>query len=918
MARRAQVDVLTLHTPDKTKTMAGGTPEPESGYLHGVCFTDMGHSRRIFCHCVRTTADLCEALRAYVEEERRLGHIEDINNVNIQLECDSAFATKAFRNLLASYGMRPIEPCPPRDHNQIGSIEACNNHIRRTYLALMKDLNLPRVLDHHALRHAVWCINSMGCAATKWVPREKIHTGRETDLRGVQVFGTPCAVHVHRSNRAIDADRAQWMPYVGDGGSPHTGKFLNTETNHTMRERSFDAFDIAPQSGIDIAHTIQQLNASGVEERDRMRANNYTSARAATPSIATSAEQALAVTHVSAKQRQASILAAAEAKRRAKSSVPTSYPAAQKHEHCHVWETALKCEMNKMFETRPGQEQPTLRKIRARDRPPGAETNMSFLIYSAKFEGFVPTKAKVRLVLGGHTSKPFTQWHGTSTSSTHPNDYDGSATPETTTMPGGSYDAREVNSPVAYASTHRFLLCDAAFRGRVLRKYDVTGAFLNAAKLTGKRVFMWPPKGCSERDAQGFALIYEVLSNIYGMKTGARAWHIEHVRGLLSLFGLDSAWTVTQLKTDSCCFVFTKTDEDNKLIGDVIVSVHVDDGLVSATDDAIADEWLGAMRKKWAITDGPADHFLGCEILDYNDAATSRRIVALSQSAFIEELAAAFGVLGLPAVDNPLMAVKFEELFLGFAAEGSDDIEEMAIFPFRRLIGSLEHVVQCTRPDAARAVHLVATFQANPSRIAKKWALRILRYLATTAHETLRWWGPKAGHISPPRKLVVHCDADHASCPTSGRSYTGVTFTVDGSGSPYDWISERQTSVARDNNKAEAFALTRAMEDADGFHSSFLSEIGVDKHKALILSDSEPTVNKMTHFNSSTRTRNENVLLHNSREIARNGNVINGWLVTGENHTDALTKRMTTPILVKHRQVLLGVVTPWHSTSYFS
>ena len=62
------------------------------------------------------------------------------------------------------------------------------------------------------------------------------------------------------------------MCWIGSGGSPHTGAFYNFETHQKIRSRSFTPFDIASGSGIDIEKIIEQLNASGLPERERIRA----------------------------------------------------------------------------------------------------------------------------------------------------------------------------------------------------------------------------------------------------------------------------------------------------------------------------------------------------------------------------------------------------------------------------------------------------------------------------------------------------------------------------------------------------------------------------------------------------------------------------------------------------------------------
>ena len=237
----------------------------------------------------------------------------------------------------------------------------------------------------------------------------------------------------------------------------------------------------------------------------------------------------------------------------------------------------------------------------------------------------------------------------------------------------------------------------------------------------------------------------------------------------------------------------------------------------------------------------------------------------------------------------------------------------MKSFDYRSLIGSLERVAQSTRPDVQRAVLFCASFQSNPSTTAKKWALRILQYLVTTRHETLRWWGPVPGRPAPHAQLVVHTDADFASCPKTSKSYSGITFALDGNGAPFDWVSERQSSVAKCNNRAEAIALSRAMEETHSYYVPFLAELGTRDHKALILSDSQPSVNKLDQFSSRTRTRAENVMLSRSREIMRKNQTVLGWCDTDAMHADALMKRVTTSTLARLVMHLLGQISTWYS-----
>lgn len=55
--------------------------------------------------------------------------------------------------------------------------------------------------------------------------------------------------------------------------------------------------------------------------------------------------------------------------------------------------------------------------------------------------------------------------------------------------------------------------------------------------------------------------------------------------------------------------------------------------------------------------------------------------------------------------------------------------ELMMRVPFRQLMGSLQFLAQCTRPDICFAVSSVSSFCSNPGEVHWIAAKRILRYL---------------------------------------------------------------------------------------------------------------------------------------------------------------------------------------------
>src|SRR5680860_1611829 len=65
--------------------------------------------------------------------------------------------------------------------------------------------------------------------------------------------------------------------------------------------------------------------------------------------------------------------------------------------------------------------------------------------------------------------------------------------------------------------------------------------------------------------------------------------------------------------------------------------------------------------------------------------------------------------------------------------------EQMRRIPYRQAVGSLMYLANCTRPDLAHAVQLVAQFSQNPGATHWRAVQQILRYLCSSTHYGLQF-----------------------------------------------------------------------------------------------------------------------------------------------------------------------------------
>ena len=124
------------------------------------------------------------------------------------------------------------------------------------------------------------------------------------------------------------------------------------------------------------------------------------------------------------------------------------------------------------------------------------------------------------------------------------------------------------------------------------------------------------------------------------------------------------------------------------------------------------------------------------------------------------------------------------------------------VVPYLSAIGALMYLANCTRPDIALAVNLLARYSAAPTR--RQWVgvKTILRYLQGTID--LGLFFPKNHDLT----MVGYADAGYRSDPHNAKSQTGFVFLC--GGTTISWRSCKQTLVTTSTNHSEIITLYEA------------------------------------------------------------------------------------------------------------
>ena len=125
--------------------------------------------------------------------------------------------------------------------------------------------------------------------------------------------------------------------------------------------------------------------------------------------------------------------------------------------------------------------------------------------------------------------------------------------------------------------------------------------------------------------------------------------------------------------------------------------------------------------------------------------------------------------------------------------------------PYLSAIGALMYLANCTRPDIAFAVNLLARYSASLAK--RKWVgvKTILRYLQGTID--LGLFFPKNHDLT----MVDYADAGYRLYPYNAKSQTGFVFLC--GGTAISWRSCKQTLVTTSTNHSDIIALYEAARE---------------------------------------------------------------------------------------------------------
>ncbi|KAL0458415.1 UNVERIFIED_CONTAM: Secreted RxLR effector protein [Sesamum latifolium] len=164
---------------------------------------------------------------------------------------------------------------------------------------------------------------------------------------------------------------------------------------------------------------------------------------------------------------------------------------------------------------------------------------------------------------------------------------------------------------------------------------------------------------------------------------------------------------------------------------------------------------------------GEASYILGIKI--YSDR--SRRMLGLIQSSYIEKVLKRFKMEHSKRRLLPMRhGVKLSKKQ---SPKTDEDLKKMSNIPYVSAVGSIQYIVQCTRPNVAYALSVTSRYQACIGMAHWGAVKSILKYLKRTKDMFLIYGGAKI-------ILEGYSDASFQSDDDNAKSQSGFVFKLNG------------------------------------------------------------------------------------------------------------------------------------------
>jgi hypothetical protein len=372
-------------------------------------------------------------------------------------------------------------------------------------------------------------------------------------------------------------------------------------------------------------------------------------------------------------------------------------------------------------------------------------------------------------------------------------------------QPGDDYD--ETHAPTPRMATVRLALSLIPALSLVPRQLDVVSAYLEAP--INKELYVSHPPTYLITPGK----VLKLNRALYGLRQAGLEF-AEHRNAQLAKLGY------CQSRVDPTFFYRVVQDpnapdpNNAKPLFDFIIW-WVDDGLSGFSEDATGNRvqrCVDEIGKVMLIDDkGTPSSYVGISL----GFSQNNKLVYAYQLGLIDEIISVTRMEDSKPRNTPLQNNYPIPKYDGPPVPGFHNVS------YSSILGGINYLACCTRPDIANAVRVLAAHSSNPSAHAWKQLNHLIRYLKHTHNYVICFGLPHPlimntpndnKNISKENRISVFCDADWASEQDQVSVSGYISYFL---GSPINWGSKKQTgTIALSSMEAETVAGCNGIRDA--------------------------------------------------------------------------------------------------------
>ncbi|GMF24868.1 unnamed protein product [Phytophthora fragariaefolia] len=407
----------------------------------------------------------------------------------------------------------------------------------------------------------------------------------------------------------------------------------------------------------------------------------------------------------------------------------------------------------------------------------------------------------------------------------------------------------DTHAPVVSHESVRLVLLLALHYGLPCEHVDFVTAFLNGPIGDDVEIYMEMPDYFND----GSGRVCRLLRSLYGLKQAQLIWN-----------------KMLDEPLRSCGFKRSKMDNGVywRVVGtsSIFLTVYVDDVIIAANAENIKLV-VGELEWKFSITDlGSVSWLLGMEIKYIPGQA-----MWISQRGQIEKILKRFQMAKCRAVATPQTLGP-----LPLPATLDDEDVNDPNVPYRAIVGCLQYLVQCTRPDLANAVRALDKYLNKKE--------------------------------SPDLHFVAYADADLGNEKDDRHSITGYVLQLNGC--TYACISRKQRIVTDDTCCAEFVAASECSTMIVWTHN-LCKELTLTRyHPTVLYQDNQATITVVTEIKGNYNTKSVDLQYHKVRDFHERGEFEVRYCPSNENLADIFTKALGPTLFRTFRQRLNVMALP--------